>query len=258
MLTLTQLSDLAKIQNIDLFAGLTLPEGSPLNRDTLINSILMRCGLNYPNFADPNVMQSAITVWSAQNQYTFEHVAKIYTASYSPIENYDRYEDMETNRDRNMSDDTISNSSKNEAVNSSNTVTNDLTRTDDLTTQHSGKDSTVDENTTSAYDATTYQPVDKSTTDFTHGEKVTDTGTVKNTGTVSTIANSTTGDTANSSSNKDILENEKTTQNNHIRGNIGVTTATAMQEAEYEMLGKLNPYDFIAGLFENSLTLFVY
>lgn len=258
MLTLTQLSKLADNVGIDLFEGLKLPEGSPLDRDTLINTIMLECGLNIPNFADPYVMQSAITLWSAQNQYTFNHVAKIYNASYSPIENYDRYEDMETNRDRNMSDDTISNSSKNEAVNSSNTVTNDLTRTDDLTTQHSGKDSTVDENTTSAYDSTTYQPENKSTSDLTHGEKVTDTGTVKNTGTVSTIANSTTGDTANSSSNKDILENEKTTQSNHIRGNIGVVTATATQIEEYDFIGKYNPYKFIAGLFENSLTLFVY
>lgn len=258
MLTLTQLSDVAKIQNIDLFEGLTLPEGSPLDREVVINSILMRCGLNYPNFADPYVMASAIAVWSAQNQYTFEHVGKIYKADYSPIENYDRYEDMYTNRDRNMDDDTTNNTQKTEIISSGNTVTNDLTRTDDLTTQHSGKDSTVDENTTSAYDANTYQPENKSTSDLTHGEKVTDTGTVKNTGSVTTNASSNKGDNANSTTNKDVSENEKTTQKNHIRGNIGVTTATAMQEDEYEMLGKFNPYDFIAGLFENSLTLFVY
>lgn len=246
MLTLTQLYDLATSENIDLFEGLTLPEGSPLDRDTVINSILMRCGLNYPNYADPKVMQSAITIWSAQNQYSFIHIAKIYEAEYSPIENYDRYEDMSTNRDRTMDDDTTNNGSKYENASGNNTVTNDLTQ------QHSGKDSTVDENTTSAYDASTYQPENKSTSDLTHGEKITDTGTVS----TNTSQNKTT--TNNTTTAKDIVENEKTTQNNHIRGNIGVTTATAMQEAEYELLGKYNPYEFIAGLFENSLTLFVY
>ena len=234
MLTLTQLSDLAKIQNIDLFAGLTLPEGSPLDREVVINSILMRCGLNYPNFADPYVMASAIAVWSAQNQYTFEHVGKIYQADYSPIENYDRYEDMETNRDRTMDDTTKNTGTKTEGV------------TSNRTTSHSGTDTTTDTQETSAYDSSTYQPTDKTTSSLLHGESVTDGG------------NSTKTTTNNLTSDKDVTENEKTTQNNHIRGNIGVTTATAMQEAEYEMLGKLNPYDFIAGLFENSLTLFVY
>lgn len=246
MLTLTQLSKLAEANNIDLFEGLTLPKGSPLDRDVLINTIIMRCGLNYPNFADPYVMASAITVWSAKNQYTFEHVAKIYKADYSPIENYDRYEDMSTNRDRKMDDDTSSSNSKSETMSGQNKVTNDLTQ------QHSGKDSTVDENTTSAYDANTYQPENKSTSDLTHGEKITDTGTV------TTDISQTKSATNTTTTGKDVIENEKTTQNNHIRGNIGVMTATAMQEAEYELLGKFNPYEFIAGLFENDLTLFVY
>lgn len=246
MLTLTQLYNLAASENINLFEGLTLPEGSPLDRDTMINDILMRCGLNYPNFADPYVMKSAITVWSAKNQYTFEHVAKIYEADYSPIENYDRYEDMSTNRDRKMDDDTTSNGAKYENAFGTNNVTNDLLQ------EHSGKDSTVDENTTSAYDASTYQPENKSTSDLTHGEKIADTGTVA---TNTSQNRSTTNDTTTA---KDVVENEKTTQKNHIRGNIGVMTATAMQEAEYELLGKFNPYSFISGLFENDLTLYVY
>lgn len=234
MLTLTQLSDLATTVNIDLFEGLTLPEGSPLDRNTVINTIIMRCGLNFPNFADPYVMKSAIAVWSAKNQYTFDHVAKIYKADYSPIENYDRYEDMETQRDRTMDDITKNTGSKSEAVNSN------------RTTAHSGTDTTTDTSETSAYDSSTYQPTDKTTSSLLHGESVTDGGSSSKT------------TTNNLTNDKDVTENEKTIQNNHIRGNIGVTTATAMQEAEYEMLGKFNPYDFIAGLFENDLTLFVY
>lgn len=258
MLTLTQLSKLATSEGIDLFEGLTLPEGSPLDRNVIINSILIRCGLNYPNFADPHVMQSAITVWSAQNQYTFKHIAKIYLADYSPIENYDRYEDMSTDRNRGMKDNTTSKSNGSKTVENDNKVTNNLTRTDDLTELHSGKDSTVDENTTSAYDSATYQPENKSTSDLTHGEKITNTGTVKNTGTVTTEGDTAERTTSSGTNNKDVTENEKTTQKNHIRGNIGVMTADSMQVEEYSFLEKYNPYEFIAGLFENSLTLFVY
>ena len=234
MLTLTQLSDLAKIQKIDLFEGLTLPEGSPLDRDVVINSILMRCGLNFPNFADPYVMRSAIAVWSAKNQYTFEHVAKIYLADYSPIENYDRYEDMQTNRDRKMDDTTKNTGSKTEGVSST------------RTTSHTGTDTTTDTEETSAYDSSAYQPTDKTTSSLKHGESVTDGG------------NSTKTTTNNLTNDKDVTENEKTTQNNHIRGNIGVMTATAMESEEYEFVKNYNPYEFIAGLFENDLTLFVY
>ena len=246
MLTLTQLSDLAANENIDMWAGLQLPSGSPMDRDVLINTIMEHCGLNIPVYADPFVMSNAITLWSAKNQYTFEHVGKIYEASYSPIENYDRYEDMSTDHNRNLKDDTNSSSSKNESLNSTNSVD------EDKTTEHSGKDSTVDEQQTSAYDSSTYQPENKSTTDLTHGEKITEDGEVIST------ANSSKETTSSGKVNKGVTENEKTTQKNHIRGNIGVTTAMAMEREELEYLNNYNPYTFLAGLFENEVTLFVY
>lgn len=246
MLTLNQLSKLATNENIDMWAGLQLPAGSPMDRDVLINTIMEHCGLNIPVYADPFVMSNAITLWSAKNQYTFEHVGKIYEASYSPIENYDRYEDMSTDHNRNLKDDTTSNSSKKENLNSTNIVD------EDKTTAHSGIDSTVDENTTSAYDASTYQPESKSTTDLTHGETITEDGEV------SSKASSNKDTTSQGKVNKGVTENEKTTQKNHIRGNIGVTTAMAMEKEELEYLNNYNPYTFLAGLFENELTLFVY
>lgn len=238
MLTLTQLYDLGKIKDIDIYDGIALPSDSPLDRDVLINSIIMRCGLNYPLYADPSVMASAIALWSAKNQYTFIHVAKIYEASYSPIENYDRYEDMSTDRDRGLTDNTTGSSSKSDS-----TTTNA-----NRTTTHSGTDTTTDTNEVSAYDASTYQPETKLTSSLQHGEQIQEYASSGKT----TTGSGTTG------SNKSVTENETITQENHIRGNIGVTTATAMQSEEYEFLKNYNPYDFIAGLFENDLTLFVF
>ena len=234
MLTLTQLYELGKIKGIDIYSGITLPSESPLDRSVVINSIIMRCGLNYPLYADPSVMASAISLWSAKNQYTFEHVAKIYLASYSPIENYDRYEDMSTDRDRGLTDTTTASAGKNEGITSS------------RTTGHSGTDTTTDETTVSAFNSSTYQPDTKLTSSLLHGESVSDSGSSsKNT-------------QSSSTTNKGITENETIKQDNHIRGNIGVTTATAMQSEEYTFLEHYNPYEFIAGLFENELTLFIY
>lgn len=246
MLTLTQLSKLADNENIDMWAGLQLPADSPMDRDILINTIMEHCGLNIPVYADPFVMSNAITLWSAKNQYTFKHVGKIYEASYSPIENYDRYEDMSTDHNRSLKDDTNSNSTKQEKLNSTSTAD------ENKTTAHTGVDSTVDEQTTSAYDANTYQPESKNTTDLTHGETITEDGEVNS------KANSTKDTTNIGKINKGVTENEKTTQKNHIRGNIGVTTAMSMEREEMEYLSTYNPYTFLAGLFENELTLFVY
>ena len=246
MLTLTQLSNLAANENIDMWAGLQLPADSPMDRDVLINTIIEHCGLNIPVYSDPFVMSNAIALWSAKNQYTFEHVGKIYEASYSPIENYDRYEDMNTDHSRALKDDTKSSGKKNEL----NTVASNTG--ENKTTEHSGKDSTVDESKTSAYDSSTYQPENYNTTDLTHGEKITENGNVNNSG------NSRKNSESSSTTNKGVSETEKTTQKNHIRGNIGVTTAMAMEREEMDYIANYNPYTFLSGLFENELTLFVY
>lgn len=238
MLTLEQLYKLGESQNINIFDALTLPVDSPFNRTTLINTIIMKCGLNYPVYADPYVMKSAIAVWSAKSQYTFEHLGKILTAEYNPIDNKDYYEDTTTTRERDMKDNTSGNTNK---TDSSNVSSN-------KTTSHSGTDTTTDEQTTSAYNTSDYQPDDKTTTEIVHGEVITDGGT----GTTSSSS------LLNSKTDKTVDEDETITVTTHQRGNIGVTSFFDIQRGEYELMNDYNPYNFIAGLFENELTLCVY
>ena len=234
MLTLEQLCKLAESAGIDIFDGLRLPANSPIDRTILINTILVQCGLNIPMYADPFVMSSAITVWSAKNQYTFDHIAKILTADYSPIENKDYTE--ETTTDRDLKDNTKGTLKKAEKsdISSSNK------------TEHSGTDTTVDEQTTSAFNADDYQPDNKNTTTFEHGENVKVEGKGK------------TDRTTDSTSNTDKAVDEVVKVTSHQHGNIGVTSNYELQKSEYTLLGEYNPYTFIAGLFENELTLFVY
>lgn len=238
MLTLEQLFKLGESQNINIFDSLSLPSDSPIDRTTLINTILMKCGLNYPQYADPYIMKSAIAVWSAKNQYTFQHVAKILTAEYSPIENKDYYEETETIRDRDVLDNTKGNTKKND---SSTMETN-------KTTAHSGKDQTVEEQTTSAYNSSDYQPDDKTITDIIHGEQIKENGKGSNKG----------ESTLNSTTDKKIDEDENVKVTTHQHGNIGVSTFFDVQRGEYDLIAEFNPYNFIAGLFENELTLCVY
>ena len=249
MMTLAQLYDLGLSIHTDIFAGLSLPEGSPLDLELIRNVIMERCGLNTPMYADPITMQSAIRVWSAKNQYTFAHLAKIYEASYSPIENYDRIEENSQEHTRELSDKTDTTSKKTE-----NTKVNNNTNTSNKdTVTHSGVDSTTNEDTTSAYNASDYQPEDHTATSITHGEIVTE----ETSGNTKVDGTSDKGSLGTTNSDKNVTESEKTLTNNRMHGNIGVT-AMSMEKEEYELLSTYNPYNFIAEIFENELTLFVY
>ena len=224
MMTLTQLYDLGKTYNIDIFEGITLPADSPMDIGVLVNTIMTNCGLNIPLYTDPNVMKSAITIWSAKNQYTFEHIGKIYAAEYSPIENTDKYETVTTDHSRDLTDNTVGGSNKTETLNSS----NDTKVTENKTSVHSGTDTTVDEATTSAYNSGSYQPEDKSTSNFTHGENIKDTGA----GTTNAKGSSTKNITGDVTSDKTVEELEKTTMTTHAHGNIGVMDNATMQQKE--------------------------
>lgn len=246
MLTLTQLYNLGNEQNIDIFDGLTLPEDSTMDRETLINTIIIQCGLNIPMYADPFVMRSAINIWSAKNQYTFKHIDKIYNAEYSPIENTDRYDSVSVQRDRTLDDDSELTNRKVEDLDTSSTTTTSNTNT------HTGTDGTVVEETTSAFNSSNYEPNTKTTSDTTYGSTVTDSGSTSIYG-----ASDKTTNTVGSNS-KDVKEAETTTTTQHLHGNIGTTTNTLLQTEEYNLLRDFNPYTFISGLFENELTLCVY
>lgn len=250
MLTLGQLIDLGNNINIDIFEGLTLPEESPLDRETLINAIIMRCGLNIPMYSDPYVYRSAINVWSAKNQYTFKHVGKIFIAEYSPIENKDYYTDHSTSRSRDMTDNTTGSNSKAENTSSN----NNSTVTEQKISTHSGTDTTTDTAETSAYNETTYQDKDKDVTTLQHGEQIADSGN-GSTNASQQIAKSITGSLTN---DKTIDEDETITETAHEHGNIGVSTFFDLETGEYNLLKDFRPYDFLAEIFENEMTLAIY
>ena len=246
MLTLHQLYNLGESESVNIFEYLSLPEGSPFDKDTIINTILMKCGLNIPMYADPFTMRSAIDIWSKKNQYTFEHIGKIYTAEYSPIENTDRYDSITVDKNRALDDNTaIQNTKKEDLDTSSDTTTNG-------TTQHTGTDTNTIEETTSAENVSDYQPDSKTVSTMEHGEQITD-----NNKSVTKGASDRKTD-INGITEKEVSEAEKTTTTQHTHGNIGVTTNTTLQVEEYKLMSDYNPYSFIAGLFENELTLCVY
>lgn len=67
------------------FAGASVP--APLNLDTVLSAIMVRCGLLTPVYNDPDTFRNATTQWFTTKQWTFEHLINVIQAEYSPIEN---------------------------------------------------------------------------------------------------------------------------------------------------------------------------
>ena len=74
-----------------LFSDITVPEG--IDKDLFVNTLLMEKGELETLWADPIFFKMCINVWAAKWQHTFSEWLRGVNAQYSPIENYDRYED---------------------------------------------------------------------------------------------------------------------------------------------------------------------
>lgn len=94
---------LATMYNFDpsIFDGVEFPTN--ISVQDFIDSLLMQCGEMPVLYSSPPLLKSLIRVWSNTSKYSWEHLAATLTATYNPIENYDRteeWEDSTTNTSR--------------------------------------------------------------------------------------------------------------------------------------------------------------
>lgn len=67
--------------------GLNVPEG--MNKDTVVNNILLNCAELELIFSNIDIMKLAISTWSESNQLGWEKMYKTMTVEYNPIWNVD-------------------------------------------------------------------------------------------------------------------------------------------------------------------------
>ena len=115
-------------QNDDLFSKMNLPVG--IDKDTLIDNILLRAGEFEVVYSNPFFFQNAIGVWSDKHKRTFEKWINALSIEYNPVENYDRMEEWEDKSNGNSIGETKGNTSLN----------------------------SINENKVSAFDSDLYQP----------------------------------------------------------------------------------------------------
>lgn len=267
-----------------VFDGVNVPEG--IDRQLVINQIMMDCGLMDSYYITPSVFKMAVTQWFATHQWNFEHLIKIVNAEYSPIENTDRYDEYGITRNRNESEklsqnreynentgsDMHSTGNVNEERNSSTEDTGTENTTDNLTNNTTVDGTTNSETTVSAFNSVTYQPdtkiegSNKSTTEATTNE------TIKkdterhgiNVETADTSSNNTEertesklgSESAGSDKAGESIEKETYTQ--HLHGNIGVTTNQQMINEELALMKSFNIYQFISNMFMNDFCIMVW
>ena len=125
--TIIGLENYLQYSGKSLFSGVTFPDG--IDKESAVNQILMECGEFEVLYSDPDFMTEAITLWSKNRQQTFSKWMEALSATFNPLENYDRYDEYTDTEGITRS------------VNSNNTDLSDV----------------------SAFDSATYQPKDKVT-----------------------------------------------------------------------------------------------
>lgn len=75
----------------DLFSTFSLPE--ELDRDTVINAIILKGTDRCVLWPDPEAMRGALAAWSALRMPAWSAMASALAKEYDPLENYDRREE---------------------------------------------------------------------------------------------------------------------------------------------------------------------
>ncbi len=174
----------------DLFKYLKLPAG--IDKETLVNNILMNGGEFEILYSNPDFFQNMIKIWSNKWQRTFAKWQTALSIKYDPLYNYDRTEEYDDTR------------SEKEGINKNESVT----AHDSSLSSGTGETT----NTKSAYDSASYTPHDKSNS--------------------SSSGNNTSDSNTNVSGNQNRDRTETLKHRAHLYGNIGVTTSQQMLHDE--------------------------
>ena len=225
--------------NNDLFGLLNLPPG--IDKDTLVNNIMMRGGEFEVVYSNPDFYKSAIGLWSNKHYRTFEKWINALNIDYNPLENYDRMEEWSDSGSRTNTG-TVSDYGIRK-----NTGTQSTESSGKDNFKESGNSTSSDE--ISAYNSNSFQNDKKNTTNSSNSSEN------------NTTANNTRTDNLSESNSNTRTDNlsEKTNSDRKGRahGNIGVTTSQQMLQSELD-IAKWNIYEQITDLFLSEFCIMVY
>ena len=261
--------------NNDLFGLLNLPPG--IDKDTLVNNIMLRGGEFEVVYSNPDFYKSAIGLWSNKHYRTFEKWINALTIDYNPLENYDRMEEWSdagsrintgTVSDSGLRKNTGTVSDSGERKNTGtvsdsgerkNTGTQSTETTGNDNFTGSGNSTSADE--ISAYNSNSFQNDKKNTTNSSNSSETnTTTNSTRTDNLTESNSNTRTDNLSESNSNTRTDNLSEKTNSNRIgraHGNIGVTTSQQMLQSELD-IAKWNIYEQITDLFLSEFCIMVY
>lgn len=239
----------------NLFDLLTLP--ATLDKDTLVDNLLLRSGQFEVLYPDPDFMKFSIGAWSRKWQATFQRWVDALAIEYDPLENYDRREEWTDKRHGASAENRTTNGKTHGMSSDSSSETtseNSLGKTHGAT---SGSTNSTTTHNVSAYDSATLQP---SYDDVTAGLDGSHTATAMD----NTVNGSKTG--TGTSHNASVMQNsddikshnaEDALHQGRVHGNIGTLTSQTMLMSELD-LGYWNIYEKIIDIFLTEFVIPIY
>lgn len=218
-----------------LFDGMQLPEG--VDKDTLVDNILLDAASLEVLYPDPVFLNRAITVWSRKRLPVWTELQKTLEYEYNPIDNYDRTETVTEGIERSGSG-SSSRSGTNTGSGNSKTDT-------ESSSSSSGTNTGTASNT--AYNSDAFADTTKNVTS--------DSSTGSNEGSSNTTSSSTW--TSSETGESELSSSEDRTMTTHTRGNIGATTTQQMIMSQREVVS-FNLLDVIEDEFIAKFCLAVY
>ena len=199
-----------------LLDDIVLPDG--IDKDNLVAEIMRNSGDLYPYHQVLEYLKRNINFWFARRLFDFERMYEALRTEYSPIENYDRKENITRDYENSGSD--------------------KASTTLGSTTTSSNVGSNDNENKVSAYNETDYTNREKDTQSYN--------STVTNTGSGTDTTQTYYG------------LKRKEVEDIRVHGNIGVTTSQQMIESEMSLRAKYDIYKIIAKEFEREFLVQIY
>lgn len=218
-ITLIGMFQWMKQNNDDLFKYLSVPSG--IDKDKLINTILLHGAEFEVLYPDADYFQFLIGPWSDKWHYTMKKWADLIAIEYNPLENYDRKEDWtETNKASDTEFKQLQDNTFTDAISeSSGSGSNEMKR--------------------AAYDSSVYEPVDKAETG-------------------SSGTNSSTGNEMKSAAQTGMQDHAgENTRSGRMHGNIGVMSSQDMYLQEIDV-ARFNIYEEISNLFLTEFCIYTY
>jgi hypothetical protein len=214
-----------------VFSGFNVPEG--IDKDAVIDEILLQCAELEIVYPDLNTMKLAIAVWSLGNQYTWNKLYETTKLVYNPIWNVDA-DISEIHSRESVSSGTSQNK---ETRNLTDTETRNLTDTEtpNITNTRSVK----------GYNSNNWAEAEKNATTGTDTIQHTGTDTNQHTGT----------DTFDYTDSQRV--NDDNTITTRRTGNIGVTTTQAMIKEE-RSIAEFNMISYITQSFKERFCILIY